>query len=506
MGVQTAVASGGAPPAFDIGNLFGLRGFDGRKTGEFNYEPPGARDDPRTDQQAGGWFGRRPKRKDNMWETFLDVPGLDVPEQPKVDPVQASKSAFEDLLASRDNNAAVDEQFVASLADFLQSSANEPEAHNTLRMAQWQLGGKQNRMTRATRRMLAKIVVDKVQLDTIDSDETSDIIATWMLHSRALAYSDTIVDILDAATPGHSLLRIVAKTTVQLLQHDFKHDGALEALPAVTEHWLECLRQCTHLQNPHHSTPEWKAVYELLSPRIPDMRMLALHLSTLEPDDLARIILRHWASVMTVSDVAKDGLELTLDRAGKYLFPRRSQTLENDILLRDFEHLCGERFADPTPQIPHMDGDPIALVDMLDVVRRHGASITNLAHGTMSILTHPNAGPKTPERIHWVIRGSARRNQLGSDSDLATDAIHHLLNAGFVEYAYEVFQDLPGIPLSRCRQLPLAMSTSTNFARHKLWRCLQRQTPDDIVSQHLTLRPPMPCGVSSSRGMLPLLT
>nr|OQO21799.1 hypothetical protein B0A51_10710 [Rachicladosporium sp. CCFEE 5018] len=100
------------------------------------------------------------------------VPELGDQQNEESNAVEASQESFEDLLESCETPGQA-EKNVSALIQFLNSSANEPDAMNTLRFVEWLVDCPSSDRTLAT---LATLLTEKLKLDTMERDEFAEIL------------------------------------------------------------------------------------------------------------------------------------------------------------------------------------------------------------------------------------------------------------------------------------------------------------------------------------------
>ncbi|KAL1582243.1 hypothetical protein WHR41_09099 [Cladosporium halotolerans] len=157
------------PPGGEFGALFGAGGTGSVEKG-WSWNPPGLQPNlsPPAKNPSKVWsWDTKPPDPPPAWEEVLEIPEL------REDPVEASKEAFEELLETLPPTWSLGTQDVASITEFLASTANEVEARNTSRTIEW-LGDRVT-MQSASNAILA-VIRDKIELATIVDDELLDII------------------------------------------------------------------------------------------------------------------------------------------------------------------------------------------------------------------------------------------------------------------------------------------------------------------------------------------
>lgn len=149
------------------------------------WKPPGMQlNQPLPDKEPSkiwSWSVKHPKPVPE-WEQLLEMP----PSKDQL--VDTSREAFEDLLRPLKHAKELDLTDVNPILDFLASSANEPEANNTIRLIKWLT---ERSADKTAWQAITNLICDKIELATIEDEELLDVIRTlpqaraWQQHGSA---------------------------------------------------------------------------------------------------------------------------------------------------------------------------------------------------------------------------------------------------------------------------------------------------------------------------------
>jgi hypothetical protein len=205
MGCAVAATSMG-PPGSDFGALFGAGRMGNTAENGWSWTAPWTQLTPtEKTPSAWNWDAKAPERLAES-EHLLDIP-LSGEEL-----VEESRLAFENLLQGAEAINIIGESDVATLSEFLTSSADEPAAENLSRLIQW-LSGRS--VDPAAWQAVTALTCDKIKLASIDSEELLEVIrglprafdwqqddsARQRLHEIYHAFNESIDDRNPSAGP-----------------------------------------------------------------------------------------------------------------------------------------------------------------------------------------------------------------------------------------------------------------------------------------------------------------
>lgn len=491
-----------------------------------------------------GWPGGKPKRKEDEleqepWERFLQLPEAENgemvedalstsshPDDVHVDPVLASRKAFDKLLADLDGIRELRVDECAGVTAFLQSAADELEASNTVRLLQWL--SERDEVTDEVWSLVMEMIVNKIRLGTLPADDCAEMLKTMAHTSRPDTSEYTRMHLLLLSLPRRGLLSEVCATTTRLLLNE---ESTNDELPPVTDTWLSCL--CTFGKRPDSTLVDeiWHGVYEVLSQKYTSSAVFRKYLSELHSDLIAAILLRCWVPhviatsscpIPELNDEQDNAVtnitqlltnrRLTMPRGG--VAPGRStkrihiplvdpttnqrvrgasnigyktsgKTGEDDAVLLSFPRSVPTHISEISDYYttwhdrylrrhkPHA-----ALVDLIATLALHRLPYATLACDIFLILSYP-AELKSTRRVFYAYQ-LLRELGVAIPSVLGIQLVHYFVSTGILRYAMYVFRSVPGIPLSKVHALPLAI------AKHKgrlpsaeVWYALNRVAPED---------------------------
>lgn len=475
--VSAAGVAGAPPPGIDLAALFGLRNSRPLEK-SLKWEPPSLHQpvqfgSPPPPPLPWPWsFGHR-KESISDGKMLLD----DVPE---VDPIESSKSSFRDLLSAIAHASPVDVNELEPLVHFLQSSKNEPRAQNVMRLSRW-LASRD--VSEEAVHVLDEMVADKLRLETIDHIEASD----YILHVLRQRIPNTALRIsaILGSSRNNQMKRIIYSVTRQCLARTLDNDKLAKS--QITAAWLGTLRHCEHLQGPHHGNALWFAVYSILAT---DVRPSAIsaHFHHLNPPDLCRILLSVW-----VPRIARAPTERYLTHQCIHTWkPSLSDDAKVDIdaIMAEFE-ASHARDSKLNPKYR----STYSLVHLLTVMARHGVPYDQLLVEIFEILrSRPETFGKhaVPRTVFNVFMEVCKRDELGVPSNYAATLVDYFIkgrnNIMWLRMAWHVFTQVPTIPFSEFKDLPLRMAKA-GAGPLEVFRLLQRSTTKDNVTLRFGQRP-----------------
>lgn len=501
-----------------------------------------------------GWPGGKPKRKEEehtseAWERFLQMPteeaGIDEdvdagnavedvfanssgPNDAQVDPVLASGASFDQLLANLEGVKRLKTDDITEVVAFLQSSTDEPEAKNCLKLLQW-LGGRGS-VSNKVLDLVMDVIVNKIRLAALPTDDSAYLLKHLAVTLQSASPDYTRMHDVLRAVPDYEMLTEVCTTTTRLLLDDVP--ASQDELAPVIDMWLSCLHSYSKEATQPSFDLVWRAVYQELSERYTCSAVLRKHLSALDSELLAVILLHSWVPHVLATSRNPDlglggekdsgtsgitqlstGRQLaegsTYDSYGNHLHTRpsddtrtnetfrsvsnigyktRGRSTDNDILRLSFSR--------PTPThitrivkswtIFHskssLAGSPhSALVDLLATLARHRLPWAAFACDIFSILSYPSS-PAANSEILYAYRRVRTQLSLGIPSVLGAQLVNHFLSTNSLRYALHVFRSVPGLPLSQFHPLAIAIAEdSSKVPSSAIWDVLNRIAPEDYT-------------------------
>ncbi|KAF2170556.1 hypothetical protein M409DRAFT_51579 [Zasmidium cellare ATCC 36951] len=458
MGVA-AVASSMPSPGIDLGALFGLGGFTPeRKIDDWKWQPPGVKETPKPTRWNLG-VGQR-ARKDR-WETFLEVPEESSPEVR----TQKSKQAFEEMLLRLKGNDQPRSEDTKDLFDFLQTAENEPEACNTLRLAEWLIA--RNSMD-ANFSAFYELLLGKVRLQTLGHGELTSIMSLLLKDTNAARHVAEMAHLLDTLPTGGALAYTCAALT-RMLQADMTEPASFPRLQV----WSQVVRAAQRLQGDRPQAVPWRGVYDILARRFPDFTSLKDHFSTMKRMELCRVLLRHWVPVMSING-QEDGKEMTVTAVdgSKCLMRQKEHRPHVDKLVEDFESLAA-RCMTRREKASGFGSVP----QLIAVLHHHRVPYLELCNGLFDVLLQS----ASTGGVYRVFYGITHHAGIGIDNELAQRLIRFFIDKSQPNLAEKVFHAVPSLPLSTCYELPIFIARDRRCRATRLWTILQRLTPEDSV-------------------------
>ncbi|EME77861.1 uncharacterized protein MYCFIDRAFT_179337 [Pseudocercospora fijiensis CIRAD86] len=459
---MTASGAGIQPGGAELGALFGFGGYGAHvfdPARDLKWRPPGRE---KVKKEEHWMFPKMAKRK-NVFEHISDVP------KPSVNPVDESKKSFESLLGSKQHMKVIEQDGLHSILEFLQSSKDEPKAHNIKRLSKWLVS---KSLKNVTIRPLTEVVLEKIRLGTMDEKELPDVLAAILMSG---SHESPALRVLDALS-REALQATCARTTQILFKYTFAGLVRVKQLPEQIEMWLCDLRKCRHLQVYHSEDPIWESVYEVLASRTSSPAAAASHLYHLKRLELCLVLLRFWAPYFA-STAQERTMQFTTLGSQKRLTFVRPKTASSDLIAAFNERRPTTRRGRLSSKSP--------FVSMLSVLQDHGIPHAEFAHNLFTILTaKAERGNHGALVVYLTFRKLQQHPTLGVPAGLANRLIRHFLkcdSARSTAFAHKIFLQIPSLPLSTCYSLPLQLARRCNIPSSTIWDILGRQTADDVV-------------------------
>lgn len=459
----------GAPSSTDLGALFGLGARPAiplekhLKWEAPSLPPPCANGPPPPPPTAWPWMGRH--QEGDQWQQRTLEPPATVVYSPtaSMDAVKASQTEFAAMLVDVDHATHVGLADIVSLLDFLQSAQDEPDAHNTLALVQ-----ALNHDTVGTDALQAvvSLVADKAQLGTISVDELIDVLPLLVrLDNEGIAIS-SLPAVLNVLPEGDAD-RVAHFCTRGML--------ALTKDATVMKRWLDTLQACNHLQGRHHESRAWRLVYRQLARHFRPSEF-SEHFGQVTKDDLARVMLRHWAPKLLRQGL---GVPTTFCVRGM-LFLRSHNSTPPGVqqLMAHYDGLRQRRLR----YLPRVNRGQRSLIYLLLVLSSPRSTCPDLMHDVLRILK----ASSSPAFISITFDALLRCSSVGVTDALAVDLVRYFMSKPRngrrdLLAAFRVFSAVPTIPLSKCFDLPLHLIKDGKAHGEMIFDILNRRVPGDVI-------------------------
>ncbi|TKA22350.1 hypothetical protein B0A50_08169 [Salinomyces thailandicus] len=499
MAVAAAAASSG-PPGPDFGALFGLAGAGQQVEGNWRYEapslqlppagagppsPPIAPSRKETTAKQGHQYGHilwpwagPPPSKKRRYDFEYATP---VRAEP-IDLVQASKKALQDLLQPLEAEETITAEHMQKVIEFLLSSADEPEALNTISVLHWL---KIRSTTNEALQVLAQSVADKAALRTLSTSQLVSALA-FFVHRGLDKNTDirrhitAIADIIPEASWS---------TIVRKVSHSLRWTKNKD--PSVVRYWLRILDDCKYMKGTHYDNATWRSVYQhfALHVKISD---LSEHFASLHPEDFVQIALRYWvpyfAALEDDSHTPSAFLKRRTAGQGHLILSFQRVKLSEDSIqsvVDCFEGLRAEKTARASLKLSKPNRhrwEDHALTDLLVALARHHIPCDNLLLEIVQVYKlHQN-----PNDSLWSLyRTSLLHPELAMPHALALKLLLHFSirsqDTGSLRRAWLIFKNVPTISVLDCFELPLKLIERGYGTPDRIHYMLNRKTREDIV-------------------------
>ncbi|KAK5126290.1 hypothetical protein LTR85_010526 [Meristemomyces frigidus] len=386
--------------------------------------------------------------------------------QPTPDPVTTSRDAFQKLLSSLETQLQIDKASMTTLVDFLQTSADEPEAMNTAALAQWLLA---RTITDEALQLFAQAIRDKVTLRTLSHKQLIPALALLVQRGVHADVSACLTQILEAV-PESGRDRVISKVSRYLKSTT---DEELSAI----RFWFRVLDACSYMGGMHYEHAIWAGVYHQFARHVGVVE-LAEHLGALEHLDFAQVILRFWVPHLQANDDEPSALSCRGHQS--LAFRRGAKASESDVrgLIADFEALRETKYWTSAETVRKPTDFP--LVDLLAILARRHIPYTQLLNDSFTAIKQT----KHPLALWGLFRALNHHPELGMPKQLATDLIHYFLNSDDprdVRRAWLVFKNVPAISVQQFFELPLKLIEHGYGTPDRIFRILNRKVGEDIA-------------------------
>lgn len=474
-----SVAASSGPPGPDLGALFGFgSGQPLPMENSWKWQAPsvqvppiGAGPPPPPVSTVGAWSWANHQRKKPPAQVQRPSEHL----RSAKDPVMTSKDAFRELLASVKSEKEIDKEDMAMLVDFLQTSADEPEARNTFALTQWLEG---RAITDAALKVLAQGIFDKVTLRTLSTKQLPPALSLLVERGVTADVGSCLTRILEALPEtgrSHTILKV---------SRSLRH-ATVEELE-VARSWLRVLNACSYMQGIHYNNPIWRSVYQQVAHHV-KMVDLAEHLGALQPLDFAQVILQYWLPHHMPEEEPStlnchNHMSLSFRRA-KALAPELIASFE---ALRKANDCVSEKLVSRPTDNP--------LVDLLVTLRRHHVPCDKLMYDIFAVLKQT----KNPLTVWGISRAINQHPGLGVTRRLAVDLIQYFTHTGDardVRRAWLIFKNVPIVSLLDSFDLPMKLIEHGYGTPDRIYFMLNRKVgeelpvPDEREPPRLALMP-----------------
>ncbi|WPA97731.1 uncharacterized protein RHO25_002342 [Cercospora beticola] len=446
------VAAGGA----DFGALFGFGGYGGRQfdpARDLKWKPPGAE---KAKKDEHWMFPKSVKRKEDIFGQFLAV-------EENVDAVDVSRVAFDELLKEAQSDI-VEVKDLSRVMDFLQSTGDEPEANNILRLCEWMLD---KEVSKEAKVAIAHLIADKVRLRTLRDEYLPDILTSLM--SSAKRDSPSITRILDAMK--HETLQNISGTVARsLCEKSDLYAGPSKNLM----NWLYCLRRSSSFRCAN-IVDSWRNVHEVLAYYFPDPALLAGHLCIFNAraGNLCEMLLRHWIPRLPSQT---SGNRTDFRGSKHYHFSHQEPDL--DAIREEYLHFRSAKAKTRAGRARQWSAE----IALLHALQSNGIAYASLAISMFTILMRDCGAPT----LFYRFRELQRHPTLGVPTGLSAPLVRHFFRSkskAGLAFALRVFKASPRLSLHDFPDLLLRCAAADKFSASTFWHILHRETHGDALAR-----------------------
>lgn len=447
------VAAGGA----DFGALFGFGGYGGRQfdpARDLKWKPPGAE---KVKKDEHWMFPKSVKRKEDIFGQFLAI-------EENVDAVDVSKVAFDALLRDAQSDI-VESKDLSQVMDFLQSTSDEPEANNILRLCEWMLD---KEVTKEARITVAHLIAEKIRLRTLHDEYLPDILTSLMMRFDKRD-SPSITRILDAMK--HETLQSISGVVARNLCE--KSDPSAGPSKNLTN-WLYCLRRSSSFRCAN-IVDSWRNVHEVLASYFPDPALLVGHLCIFNArsGNLCEMLLQHWIPRLPSQT---SGNRTDFRGSKHYQFSHQEPDL--DAIRKEYLHYRSAKAKTRAGRARQWSAE----IALLHALQSNGIAYASLAISMFTILMRDCGAPT----LFYRFRELQRHPTLGVPTGLSAPLVRHFVRSkskAGLAFALRVFKASPRLSLHDFPDLLLRCAAADKFSASAFWHILHQETHGDALAR-----------------------
>ncbi|GIZ38652.1 hypothetical protein CKM354_000206200 [Cercospora kikuchii] len=453
---MSATGAGVAASGADFGALFGFGGYGGRQfdpTRDLKWKPPGAE---KVKKDEHWMFPKSVKRKEDIFGQFLAT-------DENVDAVLVSKVAFDALLKEAQSDI-VEVKDLSRVMDFLQSTSDEPEANNILRLCEWMLD---KDVTKEAKIAVAHLIAEKVRLRTLHDEYLPDILTSLM--SSAKRDSLSITRILDAMK--HETLQNISGSVARSLCEK----SGLSAGPSKSlMNWLYCLRRSLSFRCAN-IVDSWRNVHEVLASYFPDPALLAGHLCVFNAraGNLCEMLLQHW-----IPRLPSQASGSRTDFQGSKRYHFNHQRPDVDAIRKEYLRFRSAKAKTRAGRARQWSSE----IALLHALQSNGVAYASLAISMFTILMRDCGAPTLFYRFRELQRHPTLEVPTGLSAPLVRHFVRRRSKAGLA-FAVRVFEASPQLSLHDFPDLLLRCAVADKFSASAFWHVLHRQTQRDALAR-----------------------
>ncbi|PPJ57697.1 hypothetical protein CBER1_00161 [Cercospora berteroae] len=453
---MSATGAGVAAAGADFGALFGFGGYGGKQfdpARDLKWKPPGAE---KVKKDEHWMFPKSVKRKEDIFGQFLAV-------EEDVDAVDVSKVAFDELLKEAQLGI-VEVKDLSRVMDFLQSTSDESEANNILRLCEWMLD---KEVAKEAKVSVAHLIAEKVRLRTLRDEHLPSILTSLM--SSARRDSPSITRILDAMK--HETLQSISG----IVARNLCAKSASNAAPSKNlTNWLYCLRRSSSFRCAN-IVDSWRNVHEVLASHFPDPALLAGHLCIFNAraGNLCEILLQHWIPRLPSQT---SGSRTDFRGSKHYQFSHQESGL--DAIRKEYLHFRSAKAKTRAGRARQWSAE----IALLHALQSNGTAYASLTISMFTILMRDCGAPT----LFYRFRELQRHPTLGVPTGLSAPLVRHFVRSkskAGLPFAWRVFNASPHLSLHDFPDLLLRCAAADKFSASSFWHILHRQTKGDALAR-----------------------
>ncbi|KAK0256932.1 hypothetical protein B0A54_07428 [Friedmanniomyces endolithicus] len=468
MGLASAVPVGG-PPVVDLGALFGLGARSpAQPEKSWKWEAPSLRvpgvgaGPPVPPLGATAW-SPVPFRQNVRSQRRQQ---LEVVEDP-MQAVNASQTAFRDLLSSYQQLEKLDQGGMQEIVAFLQSSKDERQAQNVLALIQWL---DKREVERDALHLMALFLRDKARLQTLQDDQVTP--SLGFLLGRIEAETESVelalAETLDAlpASQRHSAMVELCRQLRATYKRGDRNPSTIRTL-------FRILDSCQSLQVSHAEDASWCQVYEQLGSLLKPAA-LARHLCSLDRANMAQVLLRHWVPRYLLLD---DGAAAEPHDHG--VFKRINL---GSVAQKATSAAIGHESTSASEE--HTDPLIGLLVTLAKWTKGYAIFLQDLLDMLGAVQTRPEV---------WATFDSIRRHpELGIPATFAKTLVLYLTatgNPAHLSLAWKVYEAVPSLSVMECIDFPLQLIEHGLGTPDRIFHLLNSKVGPEIVKPEFRATP-----------------